>query len=201
MYPDKLTDNMRKKGYEVIFFKTKEEATQYICGLFGGAVIGCGDSQTISKMDLYRLLSAKNTVFDPNQCEDNESFLTTARKALMADYFFTSVNAVTEDGVIINLDGTGNRVAGSLFGHKKVFYVFGTNKISKNIEEGVWRTRNIAAPLNAKRLNHKTPCAVRGDKCYDCKSSERICNGLLIQYRKMNDMEAEAIIIDEAMGF
>ena len=63
MYPDKLTDNMRKKGYEVIFFKTKEEATQYICGLFDGAVIGCGDSQTISKMDLYRLLSAKNTVF------------------------------------------------------------------------------------------------------------------------------------------
>lgn len=107
MYPDKLTDNMRKKGYEVIFFKTKEEATQYICGLFDGAVIGCGDSQTISKMDLYRLLSAKNTVFDPNQCEDNESFLTTARKALMADYFFTSVNAVTEDGVIINLDEIG----------------------------------------------------------------------------------------------
>ena len=154
MYPDKLTDNMRKKGYEVIFFKTKEEATQYICGLFDGAVIGCGDSQTISKMDLYRLLSAKNTVFDPNQCEDNESFLTTARKALMADYFFTSVNAVTEDGVIINLDGTGNRVAGSLFGHKKVFYVFGTNKICLNGK------RIIFKGINRHEFDAKTGRAI-----------------------------------------
>ncbi len=197
---DKIAKSMKKKGYDVTPFRKKEEAVKYIAGLFDGSTIGFGDSQTLSAMQLYELLSENNTVFDPNQCEDNESFLSVAKKALTADYFFTSVNAVTEEGVIINLDGTGNRIAGSLFGHKKVFYVFGTNKVCENIEAGIWRTRNVAAPLNAIRLKCKTPCAVKGNRCYDCKSEERICNGLLIQYRKMSDIEAEAIIIDEELG-
>lgn len=201
MNAEQFLENLKKKGYEVSFFHDKEAAAEYIRTLFSGETIGFGDSQTLLSMNLYDILSQNNTVFDPNQCEDNDSFLSVAKKALTADYFFTSVNAVTEDGVIINMDGTGNRVAGSLFGHKKVFYILGTNKISKDIEDGIWRTRNIAAPLNTKRLKYKTPCAVKGDKCYDCKSPERICNGLLIQYRKMLDIEAEIIVIDENLGF
>jgi len=196
-----LLDALRKKGYETSFFHNKEEAAEYIAGLFDKATIGFGDSETISGMGLYELLSQKNTVFDPNQCPDNENFLKVAKDALTAEYFFTSVNSITEEGIIINMDGTGNRIAGSLFGHKKVFYVLGVNKISKNVEEGIWRTRNIAAPLNTKRLKYKTPCAVKGDRCYDCNSEARICNGLLIQYRKMLDIDAEVIIIDENLGF
>ena len=194
-----LSEALKRKGYQVSVFKTKEDAADYIAGLFDGDIIGFGDSLTMTQMDLYNRLSEKNIVKDPNQYS-GKRFLAAAKEALTADYFFTSVNAITKDGVIINIDCTGNRIAGSLFGHKKVFYIFGTNKITEDIESGVFRVRNVAAPLNAKRLNYKTPCAVKGDKCYDCNSPARICRGLLIQYRAMDDTESEAIIIEEELG-
>lgn len=194
-----LSEALKRKGYQVNVFKTKEDAADYIAGLFDGDIIGFGDSLTMTQMDLYNRLSEKNIVKDPNQYS-GKRFLAAAKEVLTADYFFTSVNAVTKDGVIINIDCTGNRIAGSLFGHKKVFYIFGTNKITEDIESGVFRVRNVAAPLNAKRLNYKTPCAVKGDKCYDCNSPARICRGLLIQYRAMDDTESEAIIIEEELG-
>ena len=197
----KFVKKIEQKGYKVRTFRQKEKAAQYLQEQFHNDTIGFGDSQTLLHMGLYALLSKNNIVYDPNQFDDNDNFLKTAKKALTAKYFLTSVNAITEDGIIINMDGTGNRVAGSLFGHEKVFFIFGTNKIVSNIEEGVWRTRNIAAPQNAKRIGCNTPCALKGDRCYDCNSPYRICSGLLIQYKKMNDSDAEIIIIDEDLGF
>lgn len=197
----KFVKKLEQKGYKVRTFRQKEKAAQYLQEQFHNDTIGFGDSQTLLRMGLYALLSKNNIVYDPNQFDDNDNFLKTAKKALTAKYFLTSVNAITEDGIIINMDGTGNRVAGSLFGHEKVFFIFGTNKIVSNIEEGVWRTRNIAAPQNAKRIGCNTPCALKGDRCYDCNSPYRICSGLLIQYKKMNDSDAEIIIIDEDLGF
>ena len=201
MVQDKFVKKLEQKGYKVKTFRQKEKAAQYLQEQFHNDTIGFGDSQTLLHMGLYALLSKNNIVYDPNQFDDNDNFLKTAKKALTAKYFLTSVNAITEDGIIINMDGTGNRVAGSLFGHEKVFFIFGTNKIVSNIEEGVWRTRNIAAPQNAKRIGCNTPCALKGDRCYDCNSPYRICSGLLIQYKKMNDSDAEIIIIDEELGF
>lgn len=201
MVQDKFVKKLEQKGYKVRTFRQKEKAAQYLQEQFHNDIIGFGDSQTLLHMGLYALLSKNNIVYDPNQFDDNDNFLKTAKKALTAKYFLTSVNAITEDGTIINMDGTGNRVAGSLFGHEKVFFIFGTNKIVSNIEEGVWRTRNIAAPQNAKRIGCNTPCSLKGDRCYDCNSPYRICSGLLIQYKKMNDSDAEIIIIDEDLGF
>lgn len=201
MVQDKFVKKLEQKGYKVRTFRQKEKAAQYLQEQFHNDTIGFGDSQTLLHMGLYALLSKNNIVYDPNQFDDNDNFLKTAKKALTAKYFLTSVNAITEDGTIINMDGTGNRVAGSLFGHEKVFFIFGTNKIVSNIEEGVWRTRNIAAPQNAKRIGCNTPCSLKGDRCYDCNSPYRICSGLLIQYKKMNDSDAEIIIIDEDLGF
>ena len=201
MVQDKFVKKLEQKGYKVRTFRQKEKAAQYLQEQFHNDTIGFGDSQTLLHMGLYALLSKYNIVYDPNQFDDNDNFLKTAKKALTAKYFLTSVNAITEDGIIINMDGTGNRVAGTLFGHEKVFFIFGTNKIVSNIEEGVWRTRNIAAPQNAKRIGCNTPCALKGDRCYDCNSPYRICSGLLIQYKKMNDSDAEIIIIDEDLGF
>lgn len=201
MVQDKFVKELEQKGYKVRTFRQKEKAAQYLQEQFHNDTIGFGDSQTLLHMGLYALLSKNNIVYDPNQFDDNDNFLKTAKKALTAKYFLTSVNAITEDGIIINMDGTGNRVAGSLFGHEKVFFIFGINKIVSNIEEGVWRTRNIAAPQNAKRIGCNTPCALKGDRCYDCNSPYRICSGLLIQYKKMNDSDAEIIIIDEELGF
>jgi len=109
---------------------------------------------------------------------------------------------MAETGELVNIDGTGNRVAASLFGHQKVYFVIGTNKIEPTLEKAVWRARNVAAPINAKRFNADTPCAKKGDRCYDCSSPERICNALVIYLKKMNDIEdVEIILIDEELGF
>jgi NAD-dependent dihydropyrimidine dehydrogenase PreA subunit len=197
----KTADALRRNRYEVSVFETKEEAVDYLAGLFHGTTIGFGDSRTLAQIGLNERLSRENTVYDPFLCSDNDEFLAVARQCLTTDYFFTSVNGLSMDGILVNLDGTGNRIGGSLFGHKKVFFVVGRNKIAPDLEQTVHRVRNVAAPLNAKKYNLNTPCVINGDKCYDCSSPERICNALLIQFKKMNDMEAEVILIDEDLGF
>ena len=99
-----------------------------------------------------------------------------------------------------HIDGTGNRVAGSLYGHKKVYFVAGANKVLPTIEEAAHRARNIAAPLNAARHGYKTPCAFKKDHCYDCYSPQRICNAQVIYWQKMNHMDMEIVLINESLG-
>lgn len=196
-----VIEALKHNRYQVSCFNTKEEAADYLLQSLQNTIIGFGDSETMSQMHLYDKLSINNTVIDPKQCIDNDDFLKTATDCLTTPVFLTSANALTQDGIIVNLDGTGNRVAGSLFGHHKVFYIIGTNKIVPTINDAVWRVRNIAAPQNAKRLGLKTPCAKKADKCYNCSSPDRICNGLLIQWKKMNDIETEVILIKEELGY
>ena len=192
---------LEKNRYDVKVFETKEEAAAYLDGLFDNMVIGFGDSQTMVQMGLHDKLAAHNMVIDPYRSVDNDDFLRIAKDALTTEVFLTSVNGMTEDGVLINLDGTGNRVAGSLFGHKKVYFIVGKNKIAPDMEQAIWRVRNIAAPQNARRLKLRTPCAVKADKCYNCASPDRICNGLMIMMKKMNDMDMEVILINEELGY
>lgn len=193
---------LKKNRYSVTFFQTGEEAADYLDRQLDKKVIGFGDSATMSSMKLYERLSAHNEVHDPNQSSDNDEFLEIAQACLTTEIYLTSVNAMSEQGHLVNIDGTGNRIAGSLFGHKKVYFVVGTNKIEPTLEKAVWRARNIAAPKNAKRYNLKTPCAIKGDKCYDCASPDRICNALTIHLKKMNDIEdVEVILIDQDLGF
>lgn len=197
----KTAEALRRNRYEVSVFETKEEAVDYLVGLFHGDTIGFGDSRTLAQIGLSERLSRENTVYDPFPCTNNDDFLAVAQKCLTTDYFFTSVNGLSMDGILVNLDGTGNRVAGSLFGHKKVFFVAGRNKIAPDLEQTIYRVRNVAAPLNAKKYNLRTPCVIKGDRCYDCSSPDRICNALVIHFKKMNDIEAEVILINEDLGF
>ena len=85
-------------------------------------------------------------------------------------------------------------------GHEKVYFVIGRNKLAPTYDEALWRARNIAAPKNAQRLNKKTPCAVKADRCYDCRSPERICRGLVTLWGPMMGMPAEVLLVDEDLG-
>ena len=118
-----------------------------------------------------------------------------------AQVYITSVNGLAETGELINIDGAGNRVAGTLFGHEKVYFVVGRNKLAPTYDQALWRARNIAAPKNAQRLKCKTPCAVKGDRCYDCKSPDRICRGLVVLWEAMMGMEMEVVLVDEDLGY
>lgn len=92
-------------------------------------------------------------------------------------------------------------MASIFYGHERVYLVVGKNKLAKDYDSALYRARNIAAPLNAKRLGMKTPCAVKADRCYDCKSPDRICCGLSVLWRKPMTGEFEVILIDEELGF
>ena len=102
---------------------------------------------------------------------------------------------------MINIDGFGNRVASTLYGHEKVYLVIGCNKLAPTYEEALWRARNIAGPKNAQRKQMKTPCAAKGDRCYDCKSPERICRGMVTLWGPMLGMETEVVLVNEALGY
>ncbi len=196
---DKLIQSLKKNGYEVSYFENIDKATAYLVDQVRGVSVGFGDSLTLSSMNLGKVLSEKNLVMNP-ATSSRADFINVGKQALVTDVFFTSVNGVAETGEMVNIDGSGNRVAGSIFGHKKIYYVFGTNKIEPTLEKAIWRARNIAAPKNAKRLGCNTPCAVKGDRCYDCSSKERICNTMNIHLKKMSNVEAEVIVIGEKLG-
>ena len=87
-----------------------------------------------------------------------------------------------------------------LFGHRRIFFLVGRNKLTADYDSAVWRARNIAAPQRARQLQVKTPCAERADRCYDCKSPDRICRGLVTLWGPMNGMEAEILLIDQDLG-
>ena len=118
-----------------------------------------------------------------------------------AQVYLTSVNGAAETGELINIDGTGNRVASGLFGHEKVYFIVGRNKVAPDYDAALWRARNIAAPKNAQRLGRNTPCAAKGDRCYDCKSPERICRALVVYWEKPGSMDMEVVLVDEDLGY
>ena len=112
----------------------------------------------------------------------------------------TSANGLAEAGEIVNIDGTGNRVSATLFGHEKVYIVIGRNKLAPTYEAAVYRARNVAAPQRARQLGKKTPCAVKADRCYDCRSPERVCRALVTLWGPMLGMETEVLLVDEDLG-
>lgn len=199
---DKTVKALKRNRYHVSVFDTAVQAADYLDRELDGEVIGFGDSKTMMSMALYGRLSAHNEVHDPNQSRNNDEFLRIAKECLTTDIYMTSVNAMSETGEMVNIDGTGNRIAGSIFGHEKVYFIAGTNKIEPDLEKAIWRARNIAAPLNSKKYDLQTPCVIKGDKCYDCASPDRICNAMTIYMKKMNDIEdVEVILIKEELGF
>ena len=189
--------NLEDRGYTVRLFPTGAEAADYLEDTVAGKTVGFGGSVTLDALGLYERLGKRCKTIWHWKWEDSAA---ARREAQTADIYLTSVNALAETGELVNIDGAGNRVASTLFGHEKVYFVIGRNKLAPTVDAAVWRARNIASPLNAQRLGRKTPCAVKGDRCYDCKSPERICRGLVTLWGPMLGMEAEVLLIDEDLG-
>lgn len=194
---DTVKQNLEARGYTVRVFAAGKEAADYLDAAIDGKSVGFGGSVTLDALGLYERLGSHNETIWHWKWEDKDA---ARRTAMTADVYLTSVNGLAETGELVNIDGAGNRVAATLFGHEKVYFVIGRNKLAPTYDEAVWRARNIASPQNARRLGKKTPCAVKGDRCYDCKSPERICRGLVTLWGPMMGMEAEVLLIDEDLG-
>ncbi|MCQ2554945.1 MAG: lactate utilization protein, partial [Clostridia bacterium] len=146
------------------------------------------------------LLERGNSVFDRAKAETPEEAQEIMRNALLSDVFLMSTNSMTEDGELFNIDGRGNRLAALIYGPKEVFIVLGTNKIVKNLDEAYKRVRHTVAPMNAKRLGSKTPCAVTGH-CSECKGPNSICCHMLTTRNSFIPGRIKIFIINEELGF
>ena len=194
-------NNLKKRGFAVTYFDTAAEAAAYLDRSIDGKTIGAGGSVTLHDMNIYEKLVSHNEIFWHWYAPQDVPMEETHKKAATAQVYLTSANAIAATGEIINIDGTGNRVASTLYGHEKVYIVSGVNKIAEDYDAALWRARNIASPKNAQRLAKNTPCALKGDKCYDCNSPERICRGLVVLWEPMRGMEMEVVLIGEELGY
>lgn len=191
-----VKENLEARGFEVSTFETLSEAAEYLNGKLDATTIGFGGSATVKASNVYNMLADHNTVFWHWEQEANEA----RANAMKADVYLTSANALAETGELVSIDGLGNRVSSMLFGHKKVIYVIGKNKLVPSYEKAVWRARNIAAPKRAAQFNVKTPCSKNADRCYDCKSPERICRGMVTMWGPTMGSTAEVILVNEELG-
>ncbi len=193
--------NLKNKGYIVTSFETASEAVKYLNMQIDNQTVGFGGSITLEQIGLFETLQSHNTVFWHWRIPGEKTSKEIQFAAGKATIYISSVNALAETGEIINIDGNCNRISSILYGHEKVYLIIGKNKLARDYESALYRARNTASPLNAKRLGVKTPCAVKGDKCYDCKSPERICRGLSVLWGKPMTGEFEVILIDETLGY
>jgi hypothetical protein len=199
----KTIEKLEAHDFKAIYMKTKEEAAQEILkSILPKQRIGVGGSLTIRGLGILEKLAAEGyTIFDhwkPGLTKEN--ILEIRKSQMTSDLFLSSSNAITLNGELVNIDGIGNRVNATNFGPGKVLLVAGYNKIVEDVQEAIRRVKNVAAPLNARRLNIDVPCAKVG-KCVDCNSPNRICRVIVIHERKPSLTDILIILVGEELGY
>ena len=173
-----MIKNLKRRNMEAFYCPTAAEAVKKVSELIpDGSSVTWGGSMTIRDMGIPQVLKDRKTlnVLDRDDAPDRESVIKIYERAFTTDVYLSSVNAISEDGVIVNIDGNGNRVAAITWGPKRVIFVIGMNKVAQTTEAALARARSTASPINASRFDIKTPCQVDG-VCHNCNSPESICN-------------------------
>ena len=190
----KLQQNLEAKGIQYRYFATGQEAADYLDGQIDGVSVGIGGSATVKAIGLYPKLTAHNQVVW--HWEGGS-----LAEAAQTEVYLSSANALAETGEIVNIDGNCNRIASTVYGHRKVYFVVGINKLEPDFERALWRARNVAAPKRAQSLGKHTPCAAKADRCYDCSSPERVCRALNVIWCRPTPIEhMEVVLIGEELG-
>ena len=196
---------LQKNGFDAVYFDDRAEAVDYMLGFVSsGMSIGFGGSMTLAELNMIDLVKQKGAQLalelTPADYEDFDALGRKLKKTVQTDIYFTSSNAVTLDGALVNIDGGGNRVTAMMYGPNKVIVAAGINKICRD-EAAAWeRIRMVAAPRNARRLNMPTPCAETGI-CVNCKHPARICRLYTVMRCKPFFTDVTVVIIGEPLGF
>lgn len=197
---EKTIQALKGRGFAVSRFATKEEAADYLVGAVQNTTVGMGGSKTLDQLGVYDRLAENNTVY----WHWREPGIPTLDKALTAQTYLTSANAISEDGEIINIDGRGNRLAAQVYGPgKDIYIVAGVNKIAPDFDAALYRARNTAAVQNMARFAGTQPCQSEkgAGKCWDCRAKDRGCNALLVLWGKLFDTnKMEVVLIEEELG-
>ncbi len=199
---DSLIEKFNLRGIEGYYCGTKEEALLMAERfLTPGCSVSWGGSETLEEIGLIDVLKASDyVVYDRKTAKDAEEARELFGKIVTVDYFFMSSNAITLDGELVNIDGTGNRVACLIHGPANVIIVAGMNKMVPDVKSGVARVRNMAAPPNAVRLGMNTPCNSLG-RCGNCLSEDCMCDQIVITRKSKVQNRIKVILVGEELGY
>jgi hypothetical protein len=200
---DSIIDRFNKRGIEGYYCENAEEALLTAKRfLTPGCSVSWGGSQTLIDIGLLESLysSSDCIIYDRDKAKTPEERLQIYSKTVTADFYFMSSNAITLDGQLINIDGSGNRVACLITGPMNVIIIAGMNKVTTDVDHAIERVRNMATPPNTVRLGKKTPCAETG-KCANCLVDDCICNQIVITRRSGTQGRIKVILVGEELGF
>ena len=188
---------LQSRNMSGYYAKNKEEALKTALELIPkGSSISMGGCMSAQEIGLVSALKESDYHFiDRSKMEPREALLA----AYDADIFLASANAMTDDGILVNIDGNSNRVSCIAQGPKKVIFIVSMNKICSDLDSAMKRARNIAAPANAQRFDIKTPCKLTG-RCSDCKSPDTICCQFLITRYSRHTDRIHVILVNESLG-
>lgn len=200
---EKMIKNLRRRNMEAFYCPTAQDAVAQVQALIAdGSSVTWGGSMTIRDMGLPQALRERGTleVLDRDLVEDAQEKQQMYLKAFSADVYLSSANAISEDGVIVNIDGNGNRVAAITWGPRMVIFVIGLNKVAATVQDAISRARSTASPINAQRFDISTPCHNDG-VCHNCNSPESICSYIHLLRNSRNGNRHKVVLVGENLGY
>lgn len=197
-----LVKNLRSRHFDAYYCPTREDALRQALSLIPeGSTVGWGGALSAQQIGLMAAVNAgPYHAIDRDQCKTPEEKEEASRRCLSADVFLTGANGLSLDGQMVNIDGTGNRVAAIIYGPKTVLVIAGMNKVEDTLEAAVRRARTVAAPINAQRFGLDTPCSTTG-ACADCKNLRCVCNQIVITRHCRPAGRIKFILVGEELGF
>ena len=200
---EKLVKNLKRRNIEAHYCATSQEAVSKVMDLIAdGSSVTWGGSMTVRDMGIPQALKERGTleVLDRDTVTEPEQKQQMYLRAFSADVFLSSANAISEDGVIVNIDGNGNRVAAISWGPKKVIFIIGLNKVASTVEAAIARARSTASPINAQRFDIATPCRLDG-MCHNCNSPESICSYIHLLRNSRTQGRHIVVLVGEDLGY
>lgn len=195
----KVIKGLASRNMTGYYAASAEEAKKIALDLIPeGSSISMGGGMSVHEIGLVEALKEGNYNFiDRDKAEDKRAAMLAAYDA---DFFLSSCNAMTEDGILVNIDGNANRVSAIAQGPKKVIFIVGMNKVCDDVDGAMKRARNVAAPINSQRFGLDTPCAKTGS-CMNCKSPDTICCQFLVTRFSRHEGRIHVILVNDSLGF
>ena len=196
-----LVKNLKSRHFDAWYCEDKASALAKALELIPeGSTVGWGGALSAQQIGLMDAVNAGNyRAIDRDQCKTPEEKLQAAKESMFADVFLTGANALSLDGQMVNIDGSGNRVAAIIYGPGTVLVIAGMNKVMDDLDAAMTRARTVAAPMNKQRFPNQTPCEITGT-CGDCKAEGCICNQIVITRHCRPVGRIKFIIVGEELG-
>ncbi len=199
---ENIISKLEARDMEGYYFDSAHDAVEYVKNLVApGSSVAFGGSETLKETGILNLLkSGSYTVYDRADAKTPQENRQMYANHTLSDYFFMSSNAITYDGILVNIDGTGNRAACLIHGPEYVIVVAGVNKLVDTLDSAIERVKNIAAPPNAIRLNRNTPCKELG-KCVECLKEDCMCCNTVITRKSYKKGRIKVLLINDSFGY